>query len=354
MVRIAVQGCCHGELDKIFTAIKHIQKKENVSIDLLIICGDFQSIRNTADLESLACPEKYRSLGTFHHYYNKLKKPPCPVVFIGGNHEASNYLWELYHGGWVASDIYFMGFAGVINFGGLRIAGLSGIYKQLHYDCGHFESQPMVGDDMRSIYHVRKFNIFRLAQIKEPLDIFISHDWPRGIANHGNHEKLLSTKSFLAEELRTNTLGSIPNEFLLKRLKPTYWFAAHMHVLFAAIYEHNKVEVSSKAVTKNPDEIEIESDEEIDENGTENQKKKESVVKEEKATPMRKFTKFLALDKCVGDRSYLQIIDLPTDASEPYKFEYDREWLSIMKATNSLISFERRQPPLPEEAETQK
>ena len=53
---------------------------------------------------------------------------------VGGNHEASNYLWELYYGGWVAPKIYYLGHAGVVNFGGIRIAGLSGIYNELHYN----------------------------------------------------------------------------------------------------------------------------------------------------------------------------------------------------------------------------
>lgn len=33
---------------------------------------------------------------------------------------------ELYYGGWVAPNIYYTGHSGVINFAGLRIAGLSG------------------------------------------------------------------------------------------------------------------------------------------------------------------------------------------------------------------------------------
>ncbi len=52
---------------------------------------------------------------------------------VGGNHEASNHLWELYHGGWAAPNIYYLGHAGAINFGGARIAGLSGIYNAKHY-----------------------------------------------------------------------------------------------------------------------------------------------------------------------------------------------------------------------------
>ena len=52
---------------------------------------------------------------------------------VGGNHEAANHLWELHYGGWVAPNIYYLGAAGVVQFGGLRIAGLSGIFNPRHY-----------------------------------------------------------------------------------------------------------------------------------------------------------------------------------------------------------------------------
>ena len=88
-----------------------------------------------------------------------------------GNHEASNLLQSLYYGGWVAPNIYFLGFAGdvlccdlhicgwylsplpcyvlyhhhwpfiyavllstgVVWYGGIRIAGMSGIFDRKHY-----------------------------------------------------------------------------------------------------------------------------------------------------------------------------------------------------------------------------
>ena len=93
-MKIAVEGCCHGELDAIYAAIAHLEKVEGVKIDLLICCGDFQAVRNLDDLECMSVPDKYKELGTFYKYYSGEKTAPIPTLFIGGNHEASNYLWE--------------------------------------------------------------------------------------------------------------------------------------------------------------------------------------------------------------------------------------------------------------------
>ena len=43
----------------------------------------------------MAVPPKYREMGTFYKYYSGEKKAPILTLFIGGNHEASNHLWEL-------------------------------------------------------------------------------------------------------------------------------------------------------------------------------------------------------------------------------------------------------------------
>jgi lariat debranching enzyme len=81
------------------------------------------------------------------------------TIFIGGNHEASNLLQSLYYGGWVAPNIYFLGFAGVVRFGGLRIAGVSGIFHSQHYRRGHYERPPYSEDTMRSVYHLREVEV---------------------------------------------------------------------------------------------------------------------------------------------------------------------------------------------------
>jgi lariat debranching enzyme len=105
-----VEGCCHGELDQIYDVIGQLQEREGVTVDLLICCGDFQAVRDKTDLNSMAVPLKYREMGSFYKYYSGEKTAPVLTIFIGGNHEASNHLWEL----WVTS--YITGMVSYINF----------------------------------------------------------------------------------------------------------------------------------------------------------------------------------------------------------------------------------------------
>ena len=49
-------------------------------------------------------------------YYSGEKVAPVLTIFIGGNHEASNYLQELPYGGWAAPNISYLGYAGSLFF----------------------------------------------------------------------------------------------------------------------------------------------------------------------------------------------------------------------------------------------
>nr|XP_045242861.1 lariat debranching enzyme isoform X4 [Macaca fascicularis] len=195
-MRVAVAGCCHGELDKIYETLALAERRGPGPVDLLLCCGDFQAVRNEADLCCMAVPPKYRHMQTFYRYYSGEKKAPVLTLFIGGNHEASNHLQELPYGGWVAPNIYYL---------------------------GHFECPPYNSSTIRSIYHVRNIEVYKLKQAKD------------------------------------------------------------------------------KGQTA-------------------------------------RATKFLALDKCLPHRDFLQILEIEHDPSAPDYLEYDIEWLTILRATDDLIN----------------
>ena len=66
---------------------------------------------------------------------------------------------------------------------------------------GHHERPPYDNATIRSVYHVRHYDVLKLMHVKEPLDIFMSHDWPLGITEYGNRERLLREKPFFKEEV---------------------------------------------------------------------------------------------------------------------------------------------------------
>ncbi|PIA54656.1 hypothetical protein AQUCO_00900906v1 [Aquilegia coerulea] len=297
-MRIAVEGCMHGDLDNVYATILQLEKIDNKKIDLLICCGDFQAARNESDLDSLEVPPKYRKMNSFWKYYSGQQVAPVPTIFIGGNHEASNYLWELYYGGWAGPNIYFLGFAGVVKFGNIRIGGLSGIYNENYYKFGHYERVPYDECTRKSVYYVREYDVHKLMQIEQPIDIFLSHDWPLNITDYGNWRESIQQKPnhrSLEKNIQDRNLGSKPAEELLYKLQPPYWFSAHLHWQFAAAVQHGE------------------------------------------GGPV---TKFLALDKCVPGRKFLQVVEIDSDPG-PYEFQYDEEWLAITRKFNSAFPLTR-------------
>lgn len=96
VLRVAVEGCCHGELEQvglvrefgscsrsvsypvlfisqltysyrylmrqIYASITRMEEATGKKVDLLICCGDFQAVRNKADLRCMAVPQKYLTM----------------------------------------------------------------------------------------------------------------------------------------------------------------------------------------------------------------------------------------------------------------------------------------------------
>ena len=61
--------------------MQFLELRDGRKIDLLLCCGDFEAVRNLDDLECMACPPKYRYIGTFYKYYSGEKVAPYPTIF---------------------------------------------------------------------------------------------------------------------------------------------------------------------------------------------------------------------------------------------------------------------------------
>lgn len=81
-MKIAVEGCAHGELDKIYETIKGIEDRYKFTVDLLIICGDFQAVRNASDMDCMAVPKKYQEMKDFHKYACALSLLFLLAIFV--------------------------------------------------------------------------------------------------------------------------------------------------------------------------------------------------------------------------------------------------------------------------------
>ena len=261
------------------------------------------------------------------------------------------------------------------------------------------ESAPYDNSSLRSVYHVRNVDIYRmkcLSKSNTRVDIIASHDWPVGIEQHGNTQELIRRKPFFRQEIEQNNLGSPPNREVLDAVKPSYWFSAHLHVKFIAQVDHLKnqegmdvkmgsdpsshlvpSQVRTKTVPASPRKQASKSGEGQDDSAAsdarhsdlllESKKPIEEAPQESGHTQQTTFhglestcnpvndlaeqmTRFLALDKCLPRRKYLSIlhVEVPDEARNGATLEFDPEWLAVLRKTHHLNSKQQRNVPLPE------
>lgn len=325
-IHVAIQGCAHGQLRRIYESVNSLKNKP----DILLILGDFQSLLTKYDFKTCAIPPKYAKLGDFHLYYTGQLKAPVLTVFIGGNHENMGQLTKLPYGGYVAENIYYMGACNVINFMGIKLGGISGIYNE--YDHLHERTEWDQIDwnrEKRNTYHVRDSELVPLAMMKSPISLIMSHDWPTEIAKYGDLKKLLKQKPYFKDEINDNTLGSPLNFYLLKKLRPEWWVSAHLHVFFTAEYKHDR--------KLNEDEIDLDLD--LDMKVSTN--KDGGKVADDDQNQCTE-TKFMALDKCKGadTTKHLTQISLEYDENHPTckdrALYWDPEFLANLKYCTSI------------------
>ena len=272
------------------------------------------------------------------------------TLVIGGNHEASNYLAELYYGGWLAPNIYYLGATNVVRYGPYRIAGLSGIYKRSNYFKSHKERLPFDSNEIHSVYHVRECDVSRLLQVRSPIDIGLSHDWPRRVEWFGDYKKLFADRKHFFESAKIDSLGSAAAEQVMNFLRPRYWFSGHMHIKYAATIEHkdNKGDETLKDLAI--------SEEVLAQLPTSMFRapfrKGKNAAKPSPPEITNTVTHFLGLDKPGPVQNFLEVLELESSLSVEssagdtylqrtpdgkYALHYNDEWLSIVRAEEKIL-----------------
>lgn len=99
-------------------------------------------------------------------------------------------------------------------------------------------------------------------------------------------------------QIEEGSLGSPPGEQILHELQPSHWFSAHLHVKYAALVAHSQQQYNQQ------------------QQGQGRGHKRKSPSRGPSPPPglgqmgqkgRDKFTKFLALDKCLPRRGFLQV-----------------------------------------------
>ncbi|KAI0628937.1 lariat debranching enzyme, C-terminal domain-containing protein [Trametes polyzona] len=181
---------------------------------------------------------------------------------------------------------------------------------------------------------------------------------------------------------------------LLHTLHPQWWFSTHLHCRFEATVVHGppggeEAPEAPKAATSaertNPDEISIDDEDEgpappaasgasaasaalpaiaspgaiqikpeVPRNPDEItlDDEEDEVEAPPPPPPARATTRFLALDKCLPRRKFLEVIDvdapMPSPSGAPV-LAFDPEWLAITRAFHSYMSLSRTQATYPDE-----
>lgn len=244
-MRIAVVGCVHGNLSVAYAAVARVSPTP----DLVIMCGDVQACRTPHDLLSMSVPVKYRRMGDFHKFHSGERRAPVLTLIVGGNHEASGFMSQFENGGWIAENMYYLGNCGLVKVGDLVVCGLSGVYYAPHAQLPRFEAAQFANNYLEtcdsdakfSAYHVRAHDVEELAKLPPRLvDVMVTHDWPAGIERYGKLNRLLKQKPFFREDIKNRELGNPLTFALLNALKPQWWFAAHLHVKYTAKYKNTR------------------------------------------------------------------------------------------------------------------
>jgi Icc-related predicted phosphoesterase len=142
------------------------------------------------------------------------------MLFIGGNHEPWGYLDEYQQGGALATNIEFLGRAGMREICGMRVVGISGVNSLKHFDVAH-PAPPYPASCRKAATYYNREDVSR-AHAFGHADILLLHEWP----------DLMNAARSPSWPSHWRNVGSGPLSAVVYNLSPLWCFCGHMH--FAA------------------------------------------------------------------------------------------------------------------------
>ena len=224
----AAVGDVHGNIYTMLGLLQSWEKKHGKSLSFVFQVGDFEAHRHQEDLLTMDAPTKYKKLGDFASFYTGKAKFPYPLYFIGGNHESYGFLDLFPKGKEIAPNFNYIGRVNSIELAGLKVVGISGIYKPKIFSLAKRAS--VTDFDKRSN---KEYISFIESEVEQAIDygnadILLLHDWASDIVSAETLELLQQRYS----NARYQSVGNEYARLLIEALQPKLVLCGHLHLKY--------------------------------------------------------------------------------------------------------------------------
>ncbi len=192
-------------------------------VDLVLAVGDVEAFKRADDHRRKAA--KRAMPAEFAEYADGTKRMKRPLYFIAGNNEDFEALHHAPEGCELAPNVHYLGRAGVRQVHGLRIGYLSGIHAPRFFE--QPLRRPTSLDTAKQAGYFRAPEVERVSSLRD-IDLFLVHEWPRGIVQRARDEGLSSGRP-----LPSYWIGNPITRRLVDTVRPRWMLCGHSHKAFA-------------------------------------------------------------------------------------------------------------------------
>jgi lariat debranching enzyme len=235
----AVVGDVHGEMHAMVRRLAAWEKRARRALAFVLQVGDFEPHRDAEDLATMAAPAKYKVLGDFPDYVAGRAAFPWPVYFIGGNHEPYGFLDAEPDGFELVANCRYLGRVGVVEPHGLRVAGLSGIYRDEAFGVIRPPVASLGAVSNKAFAYFNERDVERALDL-ERADVLLLHDWPADVVDPADAAAFEQQR----RSMRYDAVGNEYARLLVDGLRPRLVACGHLHKAYRAVVRHATGEVT--------------------------------------------------------------------------------------------------------------